>query len=61
LASCAFRLHWSLSWAFLLHPSIPISRKSSWTLYNIENTKVHAPGGVRTPNPHKRSGRRPSP
>jgi hypothetical protein len=23
LASCAIRLHWSLSWAFLLHPSIP--------------------------------------
>jgi hypothetical protein len=31
LASCAIRLHWSLSWDFLLHPSIPISRKSSWT------------------------------
>jgi hypothetical protein len=31
LASCAIRLHWSLSWAFLLHPSIPISRRSSWT------------------------------
>jgi hypothetical protein len=31
LASCAIRLHSSLSWAFLLHPSIPISRRSSWT------------------------------
>jgi hypothetical protein len=31
LASCAIRLHWSLSRAFLLHPSIPISRRSSWT------------------------------
>jgi hypothetical protein len=29
--TCAIRLHWSLSWAFLLHPSIPISRTSSWT------------------------------
>jgi hypothetical protein len=27
LASCAIRLHWSLSWAFLLHPSILISRR----------------------------------
>jgi hypothetical protein len=31
LASCAILHHWSLSWAFLLHPSIPIYRKSSWT------------------------------
>jgi hypothetical protein len=31
LASCAIRLHWSLSWDFLLNPSIPISRRSSWT------------------------------
>jgi hypothetical protein len=31
LVSCVIRLHWSLSWAFLLHPSIPISRRSSWT------------------------------
>jgi hypothetical protein len=29
LASSAIRLHWSLSWAFLLHPSSPISRRSS--------------------------------
>jgi hypothetical protein len=26
LASCAIRLHWSLSWAFPLHPWTPISR-----------------------------------
>jgi hypothetical protein len=31
LASCAIRLHKSLSWAFPLHPSIPISGKSFWT------------------------------
>ena len=31
LASCAIRLHCSLSWAFLLHPTIPISCRSSWT------------------------------
>jgi hypothetical protein len=31
LASCAIRLHKSLSWAFPLHPSIPIARQSSWT------------------------------
>jgi hypothetical protein len=31
LAPCAIHLHWSLSSAFLLHPSIPISRRSSWT------------------------------
>ena len=31
LASCAIRLHKSLSWAFPLHPSIAITRRSSWT------------------------------
>jgi hypothetical protein len=29
LASCAIRLHKSVSWVFLLHSSIPIARKSS--------------------------------
>jgi hypothetical protein len=34
LASCAIRLHWPLSWAYLLYPSIPISHRSSWTSIN---------------------------
>ena len=35
LASCAIRLHWSLFWAFLPHPSIPISRRPSRTSSSI--------------------------
>jgi hypothetical protein len=35
LASCVIRLHWSLSWAFLLHPSIPISTVTSFVLVEV--------------------------
>ena len=40
LACCAIRLHWSLSWAFLLHSSIPISCTSSWTWWQKQRMEA---------------------